>query len=148
MHYGHPRRRNWRLDALFEFDLKRRPRQRSYVGGFDVFFDPRRSDQRDGKSRRDCASLLEEKRDDRENRVEDERRDREGAIGRGRSAHEGVTCLNQDQQRNENDDADLPRDRAVAFQIEHRAAKKNSDLQTELDGSVIPRPKPTFNVSS
>ena len=61
--------------------LKRRPRQRSYVGGFDVFFDPRRSDERDGKSRRDCASLLEEKRDDRENRVEDERRDRERAIG-------------------------------------------------------------------
>jgi hypothetical protein len=27
------------------------------------------------KSRRDCASLLKEERDDRENRVEDERRD-------------------------------------------------------------------------
>ena len=124
--------------------LKRRPRQRSYVGGFDVFFDRRRSDERDGKSRWDCASLLKEERDDGENRVEDERRDREGAIGTGRSAHEGVTCLNQDQQRNENDDADLSRDRAVAFQINDRAEKKNSDLQTELDGSVIPKSEPDF----
>src|SRR5436305_10433142 len=107
--------------------LKRRPRQRSYVGGFDVFFDPRRSDQRDGKSRRDCASLLEEKRDDRENRVEDERRDRERAIGGGRLAHKSVTGLNQGQHGNESDDADLSRDGAVAFQIEHRAEKKNRD---------------------
>src|SRR6266404_7867260 len=85
--------------------------------------------QRDEKSRRDCASFLEEKRDDRENRVEDERRDRERAIGGGRLAQEGVACLNQDQRRNENDDADLPRDRAVAFQIKDRADEKNSDLQ-------------------
>src|SRR5437879_3600004 len=60
----------------------------------------------DGKSRWDCASLLKEERDDRENRVEDERRDRERAIGRGRLAQERVACLNQDQRRNENDDAD------------------------------------------
>jgi len=61
--------------------------------------------QRDEKSRRDCASFLEEKRDDRENRVEDERRDRERAIGGGRLAQEDVACLNQDQHRNENDGA-------------------------------------------
>jgi hypothetical protein len=28
--------------------------------------------------------------------------------------------LNQDQRRNENHDADFPRDRVVAFSIEHR----------------------------
>src|ERR1700693_1239440 len=90
-------------------------------------------------SRRDCASLLKEERVDRENRVEDERRDRERVIGGGRLAHKSVTGLNQDQHRNENDDADLSRDRAVAFQIEHRAEKKNSDLQYEFDASVIPK---------
>jgi len=37
-----------------------------------------------------AASFLEEKRDDRENRVEDERRDRERAIGGGRLAQEDV----------------------------------------------------------
>src|SRR5207244_199635 len=95
--------------------------------------------QRDGKSRRDCASFFEEKRDDRENRVEDERRDRERAIGGGRLAQEGVACLNQDQRRNENDDADLSRDGAVAFQIEPRAEKKNRDLQYKFDASVIPK---------
>ena len=88
--------------------------------------------QRGGKSRRDCASLLEEKRDDRENRVEDERPDRKGAIGGGRLAQEGVAGLNQNQRRNENDDADLSRDRAIAFQIEHRAEKKNRDLRSRL----------------
>src|SRR6266496_6376934 len=100
--------------------------------------------QRDEESRWDCASLLEEKRDDRENRVKDERSDREGTIGRGRAAHEGVACLNQDQHGNESDDAHLPRDRAVAFQIEHRAEKKNSDLQDEFDGSVIPKTEADF----
>ena len=97
-----------------------------------------------GKSRWDCASLLDEERDDRENRVEDERRDRKSAIGTGRAAHKRVACLNQDQHSNESDDADLSRDRAVAFQIEDRAAKKNSDLQTELDGSVIPKTEADF----
>jgi hypothetical protein len=95
--------------------------------------------QRDGKSRRDCASLLKEKRDDRENRVEDERRDRERAIGGGRLAQKSITGLNQDQHCNEDDDADLSRDRAVAFQIEHRAKKKDSDLQNKFDASVIPK---------
>src|SRR5213078_3812964 len=95
--------------------------------------------QRDEESRWDCASPLQEKRDDRENRVEDERRDREGAIGGGRLSQEGVACLNQDQHRNENDDADLPRDRAVAFRIKDRADEKNSDLQYKFDASVIPK---------
>src|SRR6266542_3446716 len=100
--------------------------------------------QRDEKSRRDCASFLEEKSDDRENRVEDERRDRERAIGGGRLAQEGVACLNQDQRRNENDDADLSRDGAVAFQIEHRAEKKDSDLQYKFDASVNPKPEADY----
>ncbi len=91
------------------------------------------------KSRWDCPSLLEKERDDRENRVEDERRDREGAIGRGRPAQEGVAGLNQDQRRNENDDADFPRDRAVAFQINDRAQKKNSHLQCKFDASMSPK---------
>lgn len=99
----------------------------------------RSGNKRDGKSREDCASLLKEGRDHRENRVEDERHDREGAIGGGRLAQEGVAGLNQDQRRNENDDADLPRDRTVAFQIEHRAEKKNRDLQYKFDVSVIPK---------
>src|SRR6266568_617289 len=85
------------------------------------------------KSRWDCPSLLEKERDDRENRVEDERRDREGAIGRGRPAQEGVAGLNQDQRRNENDDADFPRDRAVAFQINDRAQKKmNNQIEKPM----------------
>ena len=91
------------------------------------------------KSRRDCASLLKEERDDRENRVEDERRDRKGAIGIGRAAHERVACLNQNQRRNENNDADSPRDRVIAFQIEHRTEKKNRDLQYKFDRSMIPK---------
>src|SRR5882724_9691749 len=95
--------------------------------------------QRDGKSRRDCASLLEEKRDDREDRVEHERRDRKSAIGTGWLAQESVARLNQDQRRNENDDADLSRNHAVAFQIEHRAENKNSDLQYKFDSSIIPK---------
>src|SRR5206468_5954642 len=98
--------------------------------------------QRDEKSRGDCASLLEEKRDDSENRIEDERRDRERAIGGGRRAQEGVAGLNQDQHRNENDDADFPRDRAVAFQINNSAHKKNSYLQYKFDASVIPKTEP------
>src|SRR5438874_5056791 len=91
-----------------------------------------------------CASLLEKKRNAGENRIKDERRDREGAIGRGRPAHEGVACLNQDQHRSENDDADLPHDRAVAFQIEQRAEKKNSDLQYKFDASIIPKTEADF----
>jgi len=47
--------------------------------------------------------------------------------------------LNQDQHGNEDDDADLSRDRAIAFQIEHRAEKKNRDLQYKFDVSVIPK---------
>src|SRR5438477_8108053 len=100
--------------------------------------------QRDEKSRSDCASLLEEKRDDSENRVEDERGHRESAIGRRQTAQESVACLNQDQCRNENDDADFPRDRSVAFQIEHRAEKKDSDLQYKFDASVIPKTEADF----
>src|SRR5258708_16035854 len=102
------------------------------------FFDALRQ-QRDQESRWDCASLLQEKRDDRENRVKDERSDRKGTIGTGRAAHERVACLNQDEHRNENDDADFPRDRAVAFQIEHGAEKKNSDLQYKFDPCMIPK---------
>jgi hypothetical protein len=101
--------------------------------------------QRDEKSRRDCASFLEEKRDDRENRVEDERRAREHAIGGGRLAHKSVTGLNQGQHRNENDDADLSRDGAVVFQIEDRAEKKNSDLQYKFDASMIPKTEANFH---
>ena len=101
--------------------------------------------QRDEKSRRVCASFLEEKRDDRENRVEDERHDRERAIGGGRLAQEGVAGLNQDQGRNENDDADLSRYRAVSFQIEDRAEKKNSDLQYKFDASMIPKTEANFH---
>ncbi len=89
-------------------------------------------------------SLFQKERDGRENRIEDERRDCERAIGRGRPAHEGVACLNQDQHRNENDDADFPRDRAVAFQINDRAEKKNSDLQYKFDASVIPKTEADF----
>src|SRR5882724_839497 len=88
--------------------------------------------------------LLEQERDDRENRVEDERRDREGAIGRGRTAQEGVACLNQHQRRSEDDDAGFPRDRAVAFQIKDRAKKKNSDLQYKFDPSMIPKTEADF----
>ena len=102
------------------------------------FFDALRH-QRDGKLRGDCASLLEKERNDREDRVEHERRDRKGAIGRGQPAQEGIAGLNQNQHRNENDDADLPRDRAIAFQIEHRAENKNSDLQYKFDPSMIPK---------
>jgi hypothetical protein len=40
--------------------------------------------------------------------------------------------LNQDQHGNEDDDADLSRDRAIAFHIEHRAEKKNRDLRSRL----------------
>src|SRR4029077_4675872 len=100
--------------------------------------------QPDGKSREDCASLLKEERDDRENRVEHERDDRKGAIGGGRPAQEGVAGLNQDQRRNENDDADLPRDRTVAFQIKHCTEKKNRDLQYKFDASVIPKTEADF----
>src|SRR5437763_4035853 len=100
--------------------------------------------QRDEKSRSDCASLLEEKRDDSENRVEDERGHRKGAIRRRQPAQESVACLNQYQCRNENDDADFPRDRSVAFQIEHRTEKKDSDLQYKFDASVIPKTEADF----
>jgi hypothetical protein len=104
------------------------------------FFDVRRH-QRDEKSRRDCASLLKEGRDRRENRVEHESRDRKGAIGRGQPAQERVARLNQDQRRNENDDADSPCDRAVALQIKHPANEKNSALQSKFGAFVIPKTK-------
>jgi hypothetical protein len=96
------------------------------------------------KSRSDPLSLLEKEGDNSENRVEDKRSDRETAIGRGRLAQESIAGLDQDQCRNENDDADLPRDRAVAFQIKHRAGKKNSDLQYKFDASVIPKTEADF----
>src|SRR5437773_4703221 len=94
------------------------------------------------RSRSNCRSLLQKKRNAGENRIEDERRDREGAIGRGRPPHESVACLNQDQHRSEDDDADFPRDRAVALQINNSAHKKNSYLQCKFDASVIPKTKP------
>ena len=47
-------------------------------------------------------------------------------------AQKGVACLNQDQHGNEDDDSDLSRDRAIAFDIEHRAEKKNRDLRSRL----------------
>jgi hypothetical protein len=96
------------------------------------------------KSRSDPLSLLEKEGDNRENRVEDKRSDRETAIGRGWPTQESIAGLDQDQRRNENDDADLPRDRAVAFQIKHRAGKKNSDLQYKFDASVIPKTEADF----
>jgi hypothetical protein len=74
----------------------------------------------------------QKKRNAGENRIKDERRDRESTIGGGRRAQEGVACLNQDQHGNEDDDADLSRDRAIAFHIEHRAEKKNRDLRSRL----------------
>src|SRR5205823_9225492 len=46
--------------------------------------------------------------------------------------------------RNENNDADLPRDRAVAFRIKDRADEKNSDLQYKFDASVIPKTEADF----
>jgi hypothetical protein len=107
------------------------------------FFDALRH-QRDGKLRGDCASLLEKERNDREDRVEHERRDRKGAIGRGQPAQEGIAGLNQDQRCNENDDADFSRDRAIAFQIEHRAENKNSDLQYKFHPSLIPKTEADF----
>jgi len=105
----------------------------------------RSGNKRDGKSGEDCASPLEEERNDREHRVEHERRDRKGAIGRRRPAQEGVAGLNQDQRRNENDDAGFPRDRTVAFQIKHCAEKKNRDLQYKFDASVIPKTEADFH---
>src|SRR5207249_10806980 len=96
------------------------------------------------KSRSDCRSLLQKKRNAGENRIEDERRDREGAIGRGRPPHESVACLNQNQHRSEDDDADFPRNRAVALQINDRAEQKNSDLQYKFDASIIPKTEADF----
>src|SRR5437762_10006273 len=96
------------------------------------------------RSRSNCRSLLQKKRNAGENRIEDERRDRKGAIGRGQPAQEGVAGLNQDQHRSENDDADFPRDCAVAFQINNSAHKKNSDLQCKFDASVIPKTEADF----
>ena len=128
------------MNCASDFRNQRRILQRRFRNGSYIIPHP----ISDGKLRGDCASFLKEERDDRENRVEDERRDRKGAIGRGRLAQERVACLNQDQHRNENDDADLPRDRAVAFQIEHRAENKNSDLQYKFDASMIPKTEADF----
>src|SRR6266487_449032 len=132
-----------RLPATFYVVRRIPPLFFSHSTPGTCFFDALRH-QRDGKLRGDCASLLEKKRNDREDRVEDERRDRKGAIGRGQAAQEDVAGLNQDQHRNENDDADLSRDGAVAFQIEDRAEKKNSDLQYKFDASVIPKTEADF----
>ena len=76
--------------------------------------------------------LLKNKPNAGENRIKDERRDRESTIGGGRRAQEGVACLNQDQHSNEDDDADLSRDRGIAFQIEHRAEEKNRDIRSRF----------------
>src|SRR5437762_11879029 len=96
------------------------------------------------RSRSNCRSLLQKKRNAGENRIEDERRDREGAIGRGRPAQEGVAGLKQDQHRSEDDDADFPRDRAFALQINDRAQKKKSDFQYKFDASIIPKTEADF----
>ena len=128
------------MNCASDFRNQRRILQRRFRNGSYIIPHP----ISDGKSRWDCASLLKEERDDRENRVEHERGDRKGATGRGQPVQEGIAGLNQDQRRNENDDADFPRDRAVAFQINNSAHKKNSDLQCKFDASVIPKTEADF----